>query len=269
MTSTPRVALLLTALLAGAFAVAQETAAPTAEAILDANAAAMGGAAAYARIRTSVVRGTLEMVGMGISGSVTLYSARPASSMVLFEAEALGKIRSGTDGRLAWELSDLQGPRLLEGAERAYALRSALFDAPVRWRELYPKVELLGSEAVDGAPCWKLRLQPSDGDPETWYVDQTSHLLVKATMTLTHAMGEIPVECTFGDYRPVDGVLLPFRSTQKMLTQEMRTVVSSVETNVEIPAAVFALPAEVRALLSPPAPGPSPTPAATAGGVRG
>ncbi len=229
---------------------AGDDALPTAEAVLDAYARAMGGAEAYARVNTMVARGRLEIVGMGVSGPLTLSIARPASSAVVFRAEALGSVRSGTNGDIAWEVSDLQGARLLEGAEKAFAIRSGLLDAPVRWRELYPKVDLLGVETVDGVECYALRLEPAEGAPETWYVERATSLLRKSTTTLSHAMGEIPVEATTSDYRRVDGVMVPFVASQKMLMQEMRTVLDSVELNVAIPPEALAVPPEVAALIA-------------------
>jgi hypothetical protein len=167
----------------------------------------------------------------------------------VFEAPELGRVRSGTDGTIAWEVSDLQGPRLLAGAEKSFAIRSSLIDAPARWRELYREAKLVGSATVDGVECWQLELRPETGGAETWYVDRARSLLVKLTTTMSHIMGEIPLEMTFSDYRPVGGVLLPFRSTQKALTQEVTTTFASAEANVDIPPEALAVPAEIRALL--------------------
>lgn len=226
-----------------------EAPALTAEGLLDAHANAMGPADAFAAIRTVVARGTLELVGMGVTGTVTVIQVRPDRSVVEVVADELGTMRSGTDGQLAWELSDLQGPRLLHGSEKAFALRGGLLDAPRRWRDLYRTVELGGRETVDGVECDRLVLHPFEGKPETWFLDRSTHLQVKTVLTLEHAMGEVQVEATAADYRRVGGVMFPFRTTQRMLMQEMVTVLDTVEVNVEVPAEKLALPAEIRALL--------------------
>ena len=62
--------------------------------------------------------------------------------------------------------------------------------------------------------------------------------------------GEIPVEITLADYREVDGVMVPFRTMETMLMQQMLTTVASVEHNAELPAVAFEPPDEVTALLA-------------------
>jgi len=236
---------------------AAETTAPTpppvelqAEAILDRWAAAMGGADAFAKIDTAVAEGTIEMVGLGIQGALTIRQARPDHYAIEFEAPALGRVRSGTNGEIAWEVSDLQGPRLVEGSEKEFLLRSSVIDQPVRWRELYPTVELVGTATVDDVTCHELVLTPASGHPETWFVAQSSGLVVKMAVTVTHVMGEIPVEISLSDYRQVDGIMVPFRTMERMLMQQMLTTISNVEHNVELPADAFAPPDEVKALLA-------------------
>jgi len=223
---------------------------PAAEVILGRHMQAVGGEEALAGIESSVSKGTLEMVGMGISGALTVLMARPAESSLRFEAGALGTIRSGTNDGVAWELSDLQGPRLLEGAEKELAIRSAMIDSELHWRDHYASATTTGVAEVDGRACYVLEMKPNEGKAETWYIDRKSSLLVKMEMTMVHPMGEIPLEMSFDDYREVDGVKIAFRTSNKLLAQEMLTVLDSVEHNVEIPADAFALPEEIEALLA-------------------
>ena len=56
-------------------------------------------------------------------------------------------------------------------------------------------------------------------------------------------MGEIEVEVFPSDYKVVDGVLLPFKVTQKVLTQEIVMKLTEVKHNVELPADTFNRPA--------------------------
>lgn len=220
--------------------------ATTAEAILDKYVEVTGGKAAYAKIRNGVLTGRMEFVGKGIKGSLTSYKAGPRKSYEVVEIEGVGKIEQGTDGQVAWERSALQGPRIKEGEERASVLRAA---APYpEWRQQFPKVELAGEDTVDGRACYKLVLTPAEGKPETRWFDKKTGLLVKSTQIIKNPMGEIPAEFVPGDYKPVDGLLLPHRVTQKAINMEILVVVESVKHNVDLPADRFDLPEDVRAL---------------------
>ena len=102
--------------------------------VLDHMAAASGSQEAFDAVEARVSRGRMEIAGTGISGhfSSTSSGAAPAWR-VRGPRPGLGSLRHQRAGR-AWEVS-LAGPRLLEGGERTFALRSAMIDAYHHWRE--------------------------------------------------------------------------------------------------------------------------------------
>ena len=62
-------------------------------------------------------------------------------------------------------------------------------------------------------------------------------------------MGEVPIEVIPADFKEVDGIKMPFKATQKVLTQEIVIKFDTVEQNVDLPKDTFALPAEIKALV--------------------
>ncbi|MCP4659170.1 MAG: hypothetical protein GY856_27485, partial [bacterium] len=224
--------------------------APKAEEILDGYVEATGGEAAYAKLTNRVGKATIELAAQGITFSTTIYHARPNKLYSVAEAEAFGKIESGTDGDVVWEINLMTGPQIKEGEERAFLLRSSALDSVVNWREYFKEVEYAGQETIDERPCHKIVLTPEEGKPETRYYDQESHLLVKIEMTLQLPMGPIPMEVYSSDYRAVDGILMAHRA--RVLTMGMERIVTteSIEHNVELPADLFDLPGEIQALLA-------------------
>ncbi len=229
---------------------ASDKALPSGEKVLDAYVEAIGGKAAHAKLQNRVSKGTLEFAGMGIKAPIISYYARPNKHLTILESDAFGTIKSGTNGDVAWEMSAMQGPTVKTGGERALLLRESIFDAAVHWRKLYPKVECVGTEAVDEQPCYKVIATPEEGPEETRYYDKESHLLVKTEMTVESTMGEIPLVSYFTDYKKADGVLIAHKVRTVIAgMQEMVTVLDSVEHGVEIPEERFDLPPEIKALV--------------------
>ena len=229
---------------------AAEAELPKGEVVVDQYVVAIGGKAAHAKLKNRVTTGSLEFVGMGIKGPTTSYHARPARQYFVFESESIGKIETGTDGKVAWEITSMMGPQIKEDEERAALMREATFDGTVNWRKLYKTAECVGVEAVDEKPCYKVVMTPNEGRPETHYYDKGSHLLVKTTTELKTMMGVVPIEATIGDYKEVDGVLISHKIEQVMAgMQRMLMVTESVKHNVEIPADRFKLPEQVQALV--------------------
>jgi hypothetical protein len=209
---------------------------------------ATGGKAAYQKLHSMVVTGSMEVKGIGIKGTMTAYHAEPAKMLVEVNIEGIGTIRDGSDGKTAWEVSAIQGPRIKEGDEKAVALRQGLFNPELHWRENYKSVTTAGIEKVDGKDCYKVVMTPNEGSPETRYYDKETNLPVKMTMTLKSPMGELPTEALIGDYRKEGDLLMAHKMTQKAAGQEIAITFDSVKFNVDIPKEKFDIPDEIQAL---------------------
>ena len=81
----------------------------------------------------------------------------------------------------------------------------------------------------------------------TLYFDKESGLLVRLVRYADSAVGRIPMQTDYADYREVSGVKLPFRWTSTWLDGRSTIELTDVRPNVTIAAARFTRP-------SPPAP---------------
>ena len=100
-----------------------------------------GGRAAYEKVHSEVVTGTITVSGRGITGTVTTYQAEPALLLSELDIEGMGKIQNGSDGTVAWSLSAMQGPRVKAGEEKADALREATLHADINWRDYFTEAD--------------------------------------------------------------------------------------------------------------------------------
>ena len=222
---------------------------PKAETILDKYVEATGGKAAYAKRHSEMASGTMELVGRGIKGKLTMYHAEPALSYSEITIEGLGKIEEGSDGKVAWSLSAVQGPHLKEGEERADALLSAHIDSEVRWRDYYSKVETTGMESVEGKDCYKVVLTPKEGTPTTRFYEKDSGLMVKEARTVKTPMAEIQAESVVSDYRKEGDILVPHKIKSNAMGVDMLMTIDAVQYNPEIPKDKFEMPEQIRALV--------------------
>ncbi|MCP5103609.1 MAG: hypothetical protein GY950_09535 [bacterium] len=222
---------------------------PKAGKIFDGYIKATGGLAAYKKINNRVSKMTMELTAQGIKMSMTTSAAKPDKTYVLIESDAVGKAESGVSGGVVWEKSALQGPQIKEGKERAYLLKTSVFDRMVYWRKAFKKVECTGMEDVDGKPAYKVVATPNEGEEEIYFFDKASNLIVKAIMTMENAMGKIKMEMYSRDYKKVDGILMAHSMKGTFVGQEIAITLNSVEHNVELPKDRFALPKEIQALL--------------------
>lgn len=253
---------------------AQEPKLPTAEEVINKSIEALGGQAAFDKLHNRVMKGTIEVTGQPNKISLTIYEAEPNKRYSLTDVPNVGKVESGTDGKVCWQITPM-GASLLEGTDRALALRHATFNDLLHWKQLYQKVECVAQETVDDHPCYKVVMTPAEGqgNPEVAYYDSMTYLPAKTLITMKGPMGEMTLEGTPADFRKVDGILLPATLTQiqkfGQMNQSITVTFDSIEHNVEIPADRFAMPAAVKELSDKPKTQPASPPAtAPASGAK-
>jgi CubicO group peptidase (beta-lactamase class C family) len=175
------------------------------------------GGDAIDRIGTLVMTGTLT-VG-GVTGPVTIsasrsgqYSTRRILAGVTEDAEtdSAKGVRRATPG----DTTPLTGVFLEQAQLNSPLVR--LGD----WRQSYGRVEVIARETMNGEDVWVVRVTPREVPPSTRYVSVTTGLLLKDETWLTvRGVGMVPFALVYSDYRPVSGVLLPFRiETRSTLT---------------------------------------------------
>jgi zinc protease len=223
---------------------------PTGEAVLAHYVEATGGRAAYEKIHGHIEKGSMAMPAQNIKGAMTMYESEPGKQVVVIDFPGIGKAEEGTDGKIAWSASAMQGARLKEGEEKAAALRSAMSETKfLDWKKAYKSVEMAGVEDVDGKACYRVVMTPLTGKPETEYYEKDSGLLVRQTATAATPMGDIAVDARVSDYRKEGGVLMPHKLRQTLAGQTIEITIDSVEVNPEFPKDRFEPPAEVKALI--------------------
>jgi hypothetical protein len=222
---------------------------PTGESILDRYIEVTGGRAAYGKVRNRITVAKMEFVGKGITANMTMTNGEGMKSHIAVDIPSVAKMEQGTDGTIAWERSALKGPRLKSGGEKAIALRGADLNADLNWRKYFSKAEYTGTEPVEGKICHRVSLTAVTGGAETRYYDKDSGLMVRTSQVVNTEMGDIPSEMIVTDYRSVDGILTPFQMRQKAAGQELLITIQSVKQNTELPAGIFAVPEEVKALV--------------------
>ena len=231
-------------------AVASTEADPTGEQVLDKYIEVTGGKAAYEKVKSRVITGKMSIPAQGIGGDIQMYQKAPNLSYMTITIPQLGKIERGFNGEVGWEKNPMTGTRMLSGEEKDQMVREATMNQELNWRNQYSKAENTGKEEINGKPAYKVVMTNKNGNEETRFYDVESGLLVQSQMTVKNAQGEFPVVATPSDWREIDGVKMPFKSTQELKSMGLEQVIAmdKVETNVDIPADKFELPEDVKNL---------------------
>ncbi len=156
----------------------------------------------------------------------------------------------GFDGS-AWEASAKRNRLIRARLEAAKSLhRVSEFDDPlIGWREKGHHVELKGVETFNGRKAYRLDITLSDGLSGSDYVDAETFLIIGTRGHVPmHSRGEhFATVNYYEDYRPVAGVLYPFRI--RTVDERTRKTIDGargwdkIEANTPRDEAFFAPPA--------------------------
>lgn len=230
----------------------------TADQVIAKNIEARGGMAKLKAVNTVKASGKM-MVGPGIEAPVTIYQRRPDQMRMEVTVQGLTLVQA-YDGKTGWAIMPFQGKKDAEQMTaddvKEVKEQADMDGALVDYKTKGHKVELLGKEKIEGSDAYKLKLNRANGNIETIYIDADSFLEVKTEGKRMVRGTETETDTNIGDYKEVNGLMLPFSvdSGAKGQPQRQKIVVEKYEFNVPVDAAIFVMP--------PPAPKTAATPPA-------
>jgi len=239
------------ALTLGAAAAAFAQQALTLEQIVQKHVDAIGGIEKIHALKSLVIRGMYHEGGEIPPGTPIVarnYMAflRPCYQVIGDPANPNPDLREGFDGS-SWEYYGDPGVVIRTVGAAAAATRHTaefLHDSLVDYRENGTKLELQGTEKIDGKDCYRIFVTLSDGFRKYLFVDVESFMIVAGRGSAPiHAFGApVTTEGRFLDYQPTNGVLMPHRiievelATGKVLS-DARNV--TIEANTITDPSIF------------------------------
>ena len=234
--------ILVTALL---FALALTPAsAQTAKEILAKMIEAQGGAKALGAIKDQTLTANLDMVQMGMKGSITLYSKEPNKMRMDIEIAGM-LISQAYDGEKARMANPQTGSidDLPDNLNQEFKRQALGNDALLHPEKYGITHEFKGKEKIQDKEYLVLDWKLSDGHIITYYIDPETYLPYKTkTMGLSQTGAEALIEMVTTDYQKVEGIMIAQAITQNQDGQEfMRMTITKVTFNSNLDDAFFKL----------------------------
>lgn len=239
--------ILTAAVLPAAVAVADD-ALPAAREVVDRFVAAAGGKERLMARQFLTTTGTFAIPAQGLQGKLEVHTKAPDLMAMSVEIPGYGKIRSGYDGNTGWMVDPAMGAQVMADEPLAQMRDQANFWGSLYRDEDYRSLTVVGRSEFQGTACWELAVVTRNGMESMQYFAIDSGLLLGMQQTQHTPMGAIPSTTVLKDYREVDGVLVPMVMEQSMMGMTQVMTIESVSFE-PIPAEVFALPADIAALV--------------------
>jgi outer membrane lipoprotein-sorting protein len=198
-------------------------------------------------LKVKTVQATGKAVMMGMDSPFKMVSKRPNKILVTVEFQG-AKIIQAYDGETAWMINPMMGsaePMDVTGPEADGLIESGDLDGQLwNYKEKGHTLELEGTEEVDGAEAYVLKLTKKNGNIDYYYMETESYLILKIKSKTIMNGSETEAEALLSNYQEVNGYVMAFTIEQKYGGQTAMTIMmDEVETNVEVDDSIFSKPA--------------------------
>ncbi len=218
--------------------------APSVDEIVQKHLAAKGGADKLRGVMSVKTVGHVK--GPGGQVAITSWAKRP--NMMRRETTREGQTAVvGVDGKTVWALNPLRGPQPQEitGPQAEAALQDAKdFDSLLLdYKQKGYSLELVATEKTAGMATYHLKITRSNGRPQDLFLNTDTMLESRMTMDIEQSGRKGVASIEFLNYRPVEGIMVPFTIRQSYDGQVLGEVVyDTIQFNVPVDDALFRMP---------------------------
>lgn len=197
------------------------------------------------KVKTMEATGTV-MIPMAGEASFKSINKKPDKMRVEIVLQG-NTIVQAYDGTNAWAINPLSGsaaPVDMTGPEAEGMIETADMEGLLwDYKKKGHKLELEGTEEVDGSEAFVLKLTKKNGNIDYYYIDAENYVVIKVKSKVLMNGSEIEAETFLSNYQEVDGYLGAFTTEQRYNGQTALTIhMEEVKYDVEVEDAIFTKP---------------------------
>jgi photosynthetic reaction center cytochrome c subunit len=219
----------------------KESSGPTADQLLAKYVQVAGGAAAIDKVTTRVMKGTIDFGGKSLP--IDIYSKDP-DKRISFTHMADGDSVTAFNGHEGWLGAPGRPIHGMQGSELDAASIDADLHLATHLKPMFSEMQLRGTEKVGDREAYVVVGQREGKPPIELYFDEQSGLLLRLVRFGDTALGLLPTQIDYEDYRDTNGVKIPYRWTLARPSGRFTIQVTEVKENVPVDDAKFVKPAE-------------------------
>ena len=218
----------------------KEPSGPSGDQLLDKYLKAVGGATAIEKVTSRVMKGSITFGDRNVP--IEIYSKDP-DKRISYTHTPDGDSITAFDGHEGWLGVPGRPVREMHGPDIDAASIDADMHLPAHMKYMFSKVEVHGKERVGEHDAYEVIGQRDGKTPIQLYFDEQTGLLLRLVRFGETALGRLPTQIDYADYRAAGGVKIPYRWTLARPTGRFTIQISEVKENVPVDDAKFVKPA--------------------------
>ena len=146
------------------------------------------------------------------------------------------------DGEKGYKVNPMTGsstPVEMSAEEVKRTLRNNTFENTLENDLKAGQLILLGEDAVNGKPVYKIKDVVNQGTVSNIFIDKATWLPARQTIDITQGGMPMTIETYPSDYTEINGIIMPMKTTTSVNGMEMVITFTKVEVDVPIDDSVF------------------------------
>jgi photosynthetic reaction center cytochrome c subunit len=217
----------------------KEAATPSPDQLLDKYVQALGGATAVDKVNSRIMKGTIDFGGK--SFPIDIYAKDP-EKRISFTHTPEGDSVTAFNGSEGWLGSPGRPLREMHGSDLDSAAIDADLHLATHLKGMFTDIKTQGSDKIGDREKYIVVGRREGKTPIELYFDADSGLLVRLVRYGETALGWMPTQIDYANYRDVDGVKTPFRWTLARPNGRFTIQIDEMEQNVPVDDSKFAKP---------------------------
>jgi len=194
-----------------------------------------------AKKKSIKITAKMSMMGMEMPMEIWLKNPNKIKQVIDMSGQ---KMISAYDGEKGYTVNPMTGstqPVEMAPEEVKQLLRGNYFENMLDKFLKNGQLEVAGEEAVNGKSAIKVKATIESGTVIYLYIDKASWLLVKQTMDITQGGMPATVETYPSDYKEINGLIMPMKTTTSVSGMEMVINFTNVEVDIPMEDSIFKL----------------------------
>lgn len=220
----------------------EESVLPSADQILNKYITALGGAEALQKITTRVQKGSITFGERTFPAEVLSKAPNKRVSTI---STPNGDNITAYDGHAGWLGSPGRPPREMSPQEIEAASFDATFYLPLELKKMFSQFRVTTAPNIGRIAVYQVIADSPGKPPVRLFFDKVAGLLVRTIRYAETPLGRNPTQVDYTEYRPANGIKIPFEWTVARPLGRFTIEVREIEQNAPIDDAKFEKPTGV------------------------
>jgi outer membrane lipoprotein-sorting protein len=186
-----------------------------------------------ANLKTIKITANMSMMGMEMPMVMWMKNPNKIKTVTSFNGQDMIQVFDGEKGYVLNPMTGSTESVEMTPDQIKQILRSSMFQNSMAIYLKNGQLALEGEDKVNEEPAYKLKATIEGGNVIDMFIDKTSFLLVKTSMTTSQNGMTITIDSYPSDYTETNGVLIPMKTTSS--AQGMDFVITFTKVEIDLP----------------------------------